>query len=87
MAGRQLTYETKDAIEQYSGTPVAPISRDVLWKKACKENCDVCHWNKYEVTNRREYFRNETINRKSNHAIDTWKGRIQRELLDLSEAS
>ncbi len=36
VAGRHLTHEAKDCFEQYFGTQMAPISRDVTWHHCSK---------------------------------------------------
>ena len=83
---KTLTHEAKDCFEQYFGTQMAPISRDVTWRHCvCQNHCATCRWNRYEdSSSRRVYLNNGTMHMKLEHAINTWKGRIQRELLDLS---
>ena len=85
--GREdIDVRSERCYEQYFGTLVAPISRGVTWHHCCKDNCETCQWNRYDdPRKRREYLRNESMTMKLEHAINTWKGRIQRELLDLSE--
>ena len=84
VGARHLSNESKDVLKSYFGADVVELTRDPVAKHLCNDHCDTCNWHKYEPRQRLDYFRTAIADRELKHAIDTWKGRLQRELVDLS---